>query len=256
MPEPQRPGGEAALPPERPEPADVGHARQPADDRDVAVVAVAERLVRAGRGSRRRMTLAAYDPPWIAPWATPGRRLVRLPRLDRRVADHEDLGVARDGQVGLDEHPPGAIGRRRRSPAATVRANVDASDAGRPEHGPRRDRLLACRRRRRPGRRRSSMSITRVRVRTSTPSRSSWRCAETRAVRRIRRQDPVHRLDQDDPRLARAGSTGSRAGACRGRSRRARRPARRRSVRRRPARTSSTRGGGPGRPRARRPRRR
>ena len=46
IPSQSSPGGEAALPPERPEPADVRDARQPADDRDVAVVAVAERLVR------------------------------------------------------------------------------------------------------------------------------------------------------------------------------------------------------------------
>src|SRR5215207_11230591 len=45
--EPERPGRETALPSERPEPADVGDARQTADDGNVAVVAVAEGLVRA-----------------------------------------------------------------------------------------------------------------------------------------------------------------------------------------------------------------
>ena len=45
-PQPQQPGGEAALLAERPHPRDVRHAAQPPDDRDVAVVAVAERLDR------------------------------------------------------------------------------------------------------------------------------------------------------------------------------------------------------------------
>ena len=58
MPEPQQPGGQSALLAERAHPRDVGHAGQPADDGDVAVVAVAERLV--GRpSSRRRIASAA-----------------------------------------------------------------------------------------------------------------------------------------------------------------------------------------------------
>ena len=87
------------------------------------------------------MTSAAYVPPCIAPWATPGVGLVRLPRLHRGVADDEDLRVAGDRQVGLDDDPPGAIGRGAGRGRHGAR-ELDAWDAGGPQDGPRRDRLL------------------------------------------------------------------------------------------------------------------
>ena len=86
--------------------------------------------------------------------------------------------------------------------SATIRPNARCLHAGRPEHRPRRD-LCSVAVGASTARPPSSMSTTRVRVRTSTPSRSSCRWADRRPIRRIRRQDPVHRLDQHDPRLAR-----------------------------------------------------
>ena len=56
------------------------------------------------------MTLAAYEPPWIAALGDARRRPVRLPRLHGGVADDEDLGVPGHGQVGLDEDPSGPVG--------------------------------------------------------------------------------------------------------------------------------------------------
>ena len=158
MPEPQRPGQEAALPPERPEPADVGDPREPPDDRHVAVVAVAERLVRTAqdaapddlggvgaalhralRHARRRLARASTAAP-------PRRRRRRSP------------GCPGIGQVGLDDDPPGAIGR----------------GAGRRGDGPRERR----RRARRPPRRRSGPRSTRsVPSGQRRPGRRPRRCA-------------------------------------------------------------------------------
>ena len=75
-----------------------------------------------------------------------------------------------------------------------------------------------------------------------------------RAIRRVGLQDAVRGLDEEDPRLGRVDRVGSRAGACRGRSRRVRRRARLRSARHPRSRTSSTRRGAPDRARARQPR--
>ena len=47
------------------------------------------------------------------------------------------------------------------------------------------------------------MSVTRVPVRTSTPSRSSCRWADADRSGGIGRQHPVHRLDEDDPGVGR-----------------------------------------------------
>ena len=55
------------------------------------------------------MVCAAWIPPCIAPWATPGRRPLGLPRLHGRVAHDEDLGMAGDGQVRLDEDAAVAV---------------------------------------------------------------------------------------------------------------------------------------------------
>ena len=86
---------------------------------------------------------------------------------------------------------------------------------------------------------RSSRSTTRAPVRTIAPSRSSWRRADG--------TDPAGTSAGSGPSPRRAGSarlpcrsSGSRGGACRGRSRRALRRAPRRSARRRRARTTST----------------
>ena len=131
--EPQQPGGEPALLPERAHPRDVRHAAQPADDRDVAVVAVAERLHRLPAEPREDglgRVRAALD----AALGDAGRGAVLLPRLDRRVADDEDLRVARDREVRPDAHPAvairlGAGGRRHLAPERR------GQDARGPEHG-------------------------------------------------------------------------------------------------------------------------
>ena len=78
-----------------------------------AQVAVPERLGRAaapghlpaGSGGRRRRRTAS--PPRPRPGSL---------SQAHQVADHEDLRVARDGQVGADRDPPGPVAARRRSP--------------------------------------------------------------------------------------------------------------------------------------------
>ena len=89
------------------------------------------------------MTLAAYDPPWMPPWATPGVAPALLPRLHGRVADHEDLRMTGQGQVGPDQDAARAVGLgtgRGRHLAGERRGD----DAGAPEDGPRGDGLLGC----------------------------------------------------------------------------------------------------------------
>src|SRR5215207_6160612 len=103
--EPERPGRETALPSERPEPADVGDTRETADDGNVAVVAVAERLVRPADDAGGVRT------PLHRSLGDARCRMVRLPWLDRRIADHEDLGMPRDRQVRLDQDAPRPICR-------------------------------------------------------------------------------------------------------------------------------------------------
>ena len=106
--EPQQPRGEAALAAERAQPRDVRHAGEPADDRDVALVAVPERLVRpiehpapddAGR----------VRPALDAALGDARRGLPFLPRLHGGIADHEDLRMAGHGQVRADEDPAVAV---------------------------------------------------------------------------------------------------------------------------------------------------
>ena len=112
-PQPERPGDEPALAPERAHPADVGDAPQPADDRHVAPVLVAER--------RRRLTVqpCQHHPAGVLAALDAALRHARdglavLPRLHGRVADDEDLGVARDGEVLADPDPAGPVGLRAR----------------------------------------------------------------------------------------------------------------------------------------------
>ena len=129
--EPQRPGEEPALPPERPHPRDVGDAGQPADDRDVAVIAVAERRRRlAGQPppDRPRRVRAALDPAL----GDARHRPVLLPRLHGRVADDEDLGMAGDVRSGPTRIRPA---RSLSAPvaSATAATKLDDLDAGRPQ---------------------------------------------------------------------------------------------------------------------------
>ena len=129
-------------------------------------------------------------------------RLVRLPRLDRGVADHEDLGMAGDRQVRLDDDPAGAVGlgpgrlgdRPRERAARTPAAQSDR---------PGRDGLLG----RRPGRSTRTPSSSMVDDPGPRPDLDAepleLALRRGRPIGRIGRQDPVHRLDEDDPGLAR-----------------------------------------------------
>ena len=182
-----------------------GHARQPADDRDVAVVAEAERLVRPAEDP------APDDAGRVRPALDPAlgdarRRLPRLPRLHGGIADDEDLGVAGHGQVGLDEDPAVAVrlgAGRLGDPTGERRRE----HAGRPQDGPGRDdllgRALAGLSRSTTRTDRSSMSVTRVPVRTVDAEPLELAPGRRGPVGRIGRQDPVHRLDQDDPGVGR-----------------------------------------------------
>ena len=133
------------------------------DDRDVAVVAVAERLVRPAEDPPADDLAPRTAPPCIAPWATPG---VGWSGFHGSTAASPTTkisgwpGIVRSGST---------MTRPARSvvapvASATVRAKLAVSDARRPEDGPGRDRLLGRRqarrrgRRPRPGRRPSSPS--------------------------------------------------------------------------------------------------
>ena len=201
MPEPQQPGGEAALPAERAQPRDVRHAREPADDRDVAVVAVPERLVRPTEHAapdRRR-------PRRCRPGCRPGRRPASAARPSTAAPRHRRPrrsrgGRARSGPGSTRTRPlrsvsaPVASATRRANedastPAAhsTVRAGMTSSGAPSP----------ACVATTRTDR--SSMSVTRVPVpdRHAEPLELALR--RRGAIGRVGRQDPIHRLDEDDP---------------------------------------------------------
>ena len=224
--QPEGPGEEAALPAERPEPRDVGDAGQPADDRDVALVRVAERLASprptaAGGSSARRA-----GRPGSRPGRRPGTGRSVLPRQHRRIADREDLRVARDRQVRPDDDPAVAVGRGVRRLRDRLDERRD-EDAGRPQ---RRSGPGSLGRRRRPSRPSPSGSSS---VDDPRPGPDGRRRA-ARAGAGPTPSDPADRSAGSGPSPRRGGSgrrrcrsSGSRDGACRGRSRRGRRPARR-----------------------------
>ena len=162
--------------------------------------AVAERLVRPTEdppADDLRRVRPALDPAL----GDAGRRLVLVPRLHGRVADDEDLRVARDRQVGLDEDPPGSIGLGARSRRHLPRERRRL-DAGGPQDGPGRDRLLAA-----LGRDDADAPVVDV----DDPGLQADLDAEPlelalgrcRTPGRIRRQHAVHRLDEDDLRVRR-----------------------------------------------------
>ena len=107
----------------------------------------------------------------------------------RKVADHEHLRVAWNGQVGLDEHTPGPIHRCAERAADRCRRH-----AGRPEHGPGLKTFAAdCTAS-------SSTLVTVAPVRTSTPSFFSAPRANARSGWQKGGQDVRAALDQNDPR--------------------------------------------------------
>ena len=141
--------------------------RRPADGRQLAGVHVAERQRRlaaqgaldvAGRVHATRSWRREPHRGW-------GRRRTFA---RRQVADHADLRVAGDGQVGLDGDAAGAVERDARAAAASGEAATPAAQTTvRQADALAAERHAARRRCRSPGRR----------SRTSTPRRSSCRAA-------------------------------------------------------------------------------
>ena len=151
---------------------------QPADHRDVAPVAEPERLDRlarpAGRGSRRRRTCRPGSRPgrrpgtgrsgfhgWIA--ASPITKISGWPGMVRSGLDLDPAGL-----VGLGAGRGGDLRANDDAwtPAAQSTVRAGFAPAAPPPRPARTD--TSC----------SAMSVTRVAVRTVTPSRSSWRCAD------------------------------------------------------------------------------
>ena len=148
------------------------------------------------------MTLAAYEPPWIAPWATPG---VGWSGFHGSTAASPTTkisgwpGMVRSGSTTI--RPDRSVGAPvasatfrtkldARMPAAhsTVRAGIVSVAPSGPT-----TRTLS-----------SSMSDDARPGPDLDPEMLELALRGRGAVGRIGRQDPVHRLDQDDPRLARA----------------------------------------------------
>ena len=111
------------------------------DDRDVAAVRVAERRDAARRRGGRRIARAAWRPPWMPPWATPGTGRSGFHGCTAASPTAKISGWPGHRQVGLDEDPAGSIGGAPRRPSRPRRRTTPARMPGRPEHGPRRDRL-------------------------------------------------------------------------------------------------------------------
>ena len=240
--EPQRPGDEPALPAERPEPRDVGDAGEPADDGDVAPVRVAERrrrLARQPAPDRLRRVAPALDPalgdarhgPVLLPRLRPRRR--------RRRRSRGGPGSVRSGPTRIRPlRSVGGAGRLRRRPRRTTSTRIPAAHSVGPGRDPLRSPPPAIST---VTERSSIADDPRLRSGRSPPSRSSWRLRRRRAIRRVGRQDPVQRLDEQDPGVGRvdraevaaervAGDLAERAGQLDARS-----------GRRRRGRTSSTR---------------
>ena len=201
------------------------------------------------------IAFAAYVPPWMPPCATPGVGRSGFHGWIAASPTTKISGWPGDRQVRPDADAAVAIGlgaRRGRDLAPERRRQ----HARRPEHGPRLDLLLVARRRSATRTEASSMSTTRVFVRTVDPEPLELPAGRGGPAGRVGRQQAVHRLDEHDRRVLRA----DRAEVVAQRvvldlaqgARRARRP----SGRRPRARTSSMPCAAPGRPRARRPRRR
>ena len=83
-----------------------------ADHRELPLVPVAGRPGAAGRPGRPRWSRAAYSPIWIATGQMPGSGAALLVIERGGVAQDEDLGMARDGAVGLDDRAAHAVERR------------------------------------------------------------------------------------------------------------------------------------------------
>ena len=199
--EPEHPGGEAALPSERPEPRHVRDRRAPPDDRDVAVVSVPEGLVRSPEDAppdRLRGVGAALH----GALGDAGHREALLPRLDRGITDHEDLRVAGNRQVRAHDHPPDSIGLGIEC-GRNVADETRDRDPGAPQERSCRDLV-----RRTVGGRHPRGAIVDVDDPGSGadlhPEALELALGGSGSIRRVLRQDPIHRLDQDDP--GRAGA--------------------------------------------------
>ena len=224
---------------------DLGDRGRTPDDRHAAFVEVMKRLGRvSGEPAPDR---AGHVPALLhGDGADAGQRSAALVREEREIADHEDLGVARDGEVGLDHDA--AVAVERHSEEGPDRRRRDARG---PEHGRRVDALAV------PDR--DSAGVDRGdRERPCGPPRRDGRARLGHSPRRLPNRSagsggrpPRGRCG---PRAGRRGGSRRRGRAAR--SRRWRRRARRPSVPRRRWRRSAGRGGARGRTRGRPLRRR
>ena len=119
------------------QPKSITAARLPIVARSPACL-YANGTIRRSSASRARITVAACRPPCLAASPTPGTGLPFGPEHRRRVADDEDVGMSRHGQVGIDLDPPGLV--RRHAEPLRHRRRLHAR---RPDHRPRPDPPVA-----------------------------------------------------------------------------------------------------------------
>ena len=188
---------EAALATERPEPADVGDPGQPADHGNVAVVPVAERLAgrpRTAAPDRLRRVRAALDPA--------------LGDTGRRLSGFQGWTAASpmtktSGWPGTVRSPPTmirpALSVSAPVAAATVRPNEDARTPA--AHRTVRAAIVSS-----PPSDATRTSLVDVDDAGSgsdvDPQALQLALRRRRSVRRVRRQDPIQGLDEDDPCVA------------------------------------------------------
>src|SRR5690606_11422691 len=131
--DPHEPRRQAA----HPELRDLRDGGVPPDRGEVPLVQVAERLARLAlevAADRARDVATHLQRRGRDAWDRPA-----VLALDSgQIARHEDVGVARDGQVGLDPDPAGAV-----EGGADRTAERRGGDAGSPDDVPRLDPLLA-----------------------------------------------------------------------------------------------------------------
>src|SRR5690606_31022392 len=143
--QPAQPAHEAAQPQAQEETGELGDAGAAADDRHVAEVAVDERLRGAALQApddRARRVLAALDRDLGHLREQPALRVLRR----RQVADHEDLGVTGQAQVGLHGHAEAPLELHAQRLAERVTAHACRPDdrlAGDELAGPQGDAVLA-----------------------------------------------------------------------------------------------------------------
>ena len=147
------------------------------------------------------MTPAAYEPPWMPPWATPGVGWPSFHGCTAASPTTKISGWPGHGQVGLDEDPTVAVGLGAGG-LGDAPPERRGEHAGGPQHGARRDDLLGCALARVGGHDADGalVDVGDPRARADgDPEPLELAPGRGGPVGRVRRQDPVHRLDEDDP---------------------------------------------------------